>query len=429
MEGTLILWQAVCVTSPSLQTPVPGLFFVVGRVFVPFALGYFLSYMYRTVNAVLGPVLGAELGLDAAAIGLLTGAYFFAFAAVQIPLGMALDRFGPRRTQTVLLVIAAIGAFLFALGNGMLSLTLARAVIGAGVSGCLLASFKIFALWFPKGKLPLVNGLLLACGGAGVMASSSPVQAAVEAIGWHDMFHVIAAATLAVALLIFFIVPDRSAEGEPRTLSDQLHGLSVIFRSRAFWAVAPLVMTAQAAWMSTQALWFGPWLRDMAQLDADHAATALFIGGIGMVAGYASLGWLAERLGRIGIGVNIVAGVATGLFIGVQVLLAFGAPLPAWVLTAAFAYTGGAATIFYAGLTQKFRVAMAGRVNTSLALFTFSLAGLLQLAMGAVLDFFPASGGGYTAAGYLIGFGGWAAVQIACFVWFLFRNERSTLQT
>ena len=85
--------------------------------------------------------------------------------------------------------------------------------------------------------------------------------------------------------------------------------------------------------------------------------------------------------------------------------------------------------IFYAGLTQKFPVAMAGRVNTSLALFTFSLAGLLQLAMGAVLDFFPHEAGGYTATGYLIGFGGWVLVQIACFIWFLFRNERSTLQS
>jgi len=404
--------------------PTHGLAFVFGRIFLPFALGYFLSYMYRTVNAVLGPVLGAELGIDAAAVGLLTGAYFFAFAGVQVPLGMALDKFGPRRTQTVLLTVAAIGAFAFGLGDDTLSLALARAVIGAGVSGCLLASFKIFALWIPRQKLPLVNGLLLACGGAGVMASSSPVQAAVETIGWRDMFTLIAAATIAVAAIIFFVVPERRAEGEPKTLHDQLQGLKFIFRSRLFWSVAPLVMTAQAAWMSTQALWFGPWLRDIAGLDADAAADALFIGGVGMVLGYASLGWLTERLSRIGIAVGMVAGVATALFIVVQLLLATGAPLPAWLLTAAFAYTGGAPTIFYAGLTQKFPVAMAGRVNTSLALFTFSLAGLLQLAMGAVLDFFPAQEGGYTATGYLVAFGGWAAIQIACFAWFLIRRER-----
>ncbi len=401
----------------------PGLLFVVGRVFLPFALGYFLSYMYRTANAVLGPVLGRELGIDAAAVGLLTGAYFFAFAGVQIPLGMALDRYGPRRTQTALLAVAAAGAFLFGLGGDTLSLALARALIGAGVSGCLLASFKIFALWLPKQKLPLANGLLLACGGAGVMASSSPVQAAVEAIGWRDLFHLLAAATAAVAAVVFLVAPERRAEGEPRDLAGQIRGLALIFRSRPFWSVAPLVMTAQAAWMSTQALWFGPWLRDIAGLDAGRAADALFIGGVAMVLGYASLGWLTERLSRVGVRVGAVAGVATAVFIGVQVLLATSAPLPAWMLTAAFAYTGGAPTLFYAGLTQKFPVAMAGRVNTSLALFTFALAGLLQLAMGAVLDVFPTGDGGYTGAGYLVAFGGWAAVQTTCFVWFLLRRD------
>ncbi|MBN35010.1 MAG: MFS transporter [Rhodospirillaceae bacterium] len=408
------------------QNSVPqGLLFVFGRVFVPFALGYFLSYMYRTVNAVLGPILGTELGIDAVAIGLLTGAYFFAFAAVQIPLGMALDKFGPRRTQTVLLAVAAAGAFLFSQGDSTLELAMARALIGVGVSGCLLASFKIFALWMPKQKLPLVNGLLLACGGAGVMASSSPVQAAVELMGWRHLFHIIALATLVVAVIIFVIVPERRATGEPNNLADQIRGLTEIFRSRIFWSVAPLVMTAQAAWMSTQALWFGPWLRDMAGLDADAAATTLFIGGIGMVLGYASLGWLTERLSRIGISVGLVAGIATAIFIGVQLLLAFNAALPAWVLTAAFAYTGGAPTIFYASLTQKFPVAMAGRVNTSLALFTFSLAGLLQLAMGAMLDFFPATAGGYTETGYLIAFGGWATFQIICFGWFLLARRQT----
>ena len=183
-------------------------------------------------------------------------------------------------------------------------------------------------------------------------------------------------------------------------------------------------MTTQAAWMSTQALWFGPWLRDVAGLDAAGAADALFVGGAAMVLGYASLGWLTERLGRAGVPVGAVAGAVTAVFIVVQVLLAVGAPLPAWALVAAFAYAGGAPTLFYAGLTQTFPVAMAGRVNTSLALLSFALAGLLQLATGAALDFFPAGDGGYADTGYLAAFGGWAAVQTACFAWFLLRRER-----
>ena len=406
-------------SSPPRQHTAPTLAFLALRVFLPFGLGYFLSQLYRTVNAVLGPMLHAELGISAASLGLVTGAFFLAFSGVQLPLGMALDRYGPRRTQAVLLLVAAAGAALFSLGQGTLSLALARAVIGVGVSGCLLASFKAFALWFDKGRLPLVNGLVMACGSLGVMTASTPVQAAAEAMGWRATFDLLAGVTVAVAAVVFMVVPDRQVEGQPRNMADQIAGLKAIFRSPVFWAIAPLLATAQAAWLSIQALWLGPWLRDMAGLDPAAAAASLLIGGLGGATGYVLLGGLTERLGRLGIAVGAVAGSSVALFIGVQLLLAFDAPLAPWVLTFAFAFFGGGATIFYAGLTQQFPVALAGRVNTSLALFTFSLAFVLQFATGLVLDLFPAPDGGYTPTGYLVALGGWALVQIVCFGWFL----------
>ena len=407
------------------EAPARGLLFLAGRVFLPFAAGYFLSYLFRTVNAVLGPVLGEELAMDAAAVGLMTSAFFLAFAGIQIPLGMALDRFGPRRTHAVLLVIAAAGALLFSQGDGTLVLTLARAIIGIGMAGGLLAAMKMFALWFPGQKLPLINGLVLAAGGAGAMAASAPVHAMIALIGWRHLFLVLAAVTLLVAVLIHIVVPERRTTGAPVTFADQFKGLGLILRSPAFQAAAPLVMTTQAAWLSTQALWFGPWLRDMAGLDAGNAAEALFIGGLAMIAGYAFLGWLAERLSRIGIPVSFVAVPVTLVFIAVQALLALGSGLPAWVLTAAFSATGGAIIIFYADMTQRFPVAMAGRVNTTLALYAFSLGGVLQILFGLVLDLFPAAGGGYSPSGYLAAFGGWVLVQIACFIWYLARRRHN----
>lgn len=410
-------------TQNASPPPVPTFAFLAIRVFLPFGLGYFLSQLYRTVNAVLGPMLRDDLAISASSLGLLTGAFFLAFSAVQLPLGMALDRYGPRRTQGVLLAVAALGALLFSFGQDTLSLALARAVIGVGVSGCLLASFKAFALWFDKGRLPLVNGLVMACGSLGVMTASSPVEKLATALGWREVFHILAAATLAVGAVILVVVPEKRAEGEPRTLADQLAGLRAIFGSAVFWAVAPLLATAQAAWLSIQALWLGPWLRDLPGLDRATAADTLFIGGLGGALGYVLLGGLTERLGRIGIGAGAVAGTSIALFIAVQALLAFGAALPPWSLAFAFAFFGGGATIFYAGLTQRFPVALAGRVNTSLALFVFSLAFVLQFATGLVLDLFPADGGGYADTGYLVAFGGWALVQVACFAWFLWRRK------
>ena len=408
------------------QPPAPPSFaFLAVRVFLPFGLGYFLSQLFRTVNAVLGPMLRDELGISASSLGLVTGAFFLAFSLVQLPLGMALDRYGPRRTQAVLLSVTALGALLFSLGSDTLSLALARAVIGVGVSGCLLASFKAFALWFDKGRLPLVNGLVMACGSLGVITASTPVQVLAADMGWRAVFHILAAASLLVAVIICAVVPERRAEGEPRGLADQIAGLRAIFTAPVFWSIAPLLATAQAGWLSIQALWLGPWLRDMAGLDAAAAADALLLGGVGGATGYILLGGLTERLGRLGTPVGAVAGTAIVLFIAVQALLAVGAALPPWVLTFAFAFFGGGATLFYAGLTQRFPVALAGRVNTSLALFVFSLAFALQVLTGLVLDLFPDARGGYTATGYLVAFGGWALVQVACFLWFLARYPRS----
>ena len=146
------------------------------RVFIPFALGYFLSYLFRTVNAVIAPDLVRDIGVDPASLGLLTSAYFLTFAAFQLPLGVLLDRYGPRRVEAVLLLFAAAGAFAFARAETLNGLLLGRALIGLGVSACLMAAFKAYTLWFPKEKWPLVNGFQMAAGGLGALAATAPVE-------------------------------------------------------------------------------------------------------------------------------------------------------------------------------------------------------------------------------------------------------------
>src|SRR5699024_330071 len=112
------------------------------QIFLPFAAGFFLSYLFRTVNAVLAPDIVADTGLSAADIGLLTSMYFLAFGAFQLPLGMLLDRFGPRRVEATLLLVAALGAILFASLHSLLGLALGRPLIGMGLSLWLMAGFQ-----------------------------------------------------------------------------------------------------------------------------------------------------------------------------------------------------------------------------------------------------------------------------------------------
>ena len=182
------------------------------QVFLPFALGYFLSYLYRVINSVLAPDLAADIGVDPSGLGLLTSAYFITFAAFQLPLGVLLDRFGPRRIEAALLLAAACGAFVFAQSETLTGLIIGRGLIGFGVSACLMAAFKAFVIWFPKQQLPQVNGFQMAAGGLGALAATSPVEAALTVTDWRGVFTLLAVLTLIVAAIIFFVVPEKPGE-------------------------------------------------------------------------------------------------------------------------------------------------------------------------------------------------------------------------
>ena len=163
---------------------------------LPFAAAYFLSYFFRSANAVIGPELARELGLSAGDLGLLTSTYLLAFCLAQLPLGMLLDRFGARRVETTLLVLAAAGAALFAMADGMSGPALARAIIGLGVSACLMAAFKAFSQWYPPERQASLTGWMMTAGGLGALAATAPLEALLHITGWREIFVLLAVATL-----------------------------------------------------------------------------------------------------------------------------------------------------------------------------------------------------------------------------------------
>ena len=397
--------------------PSPAPMMVVARVFLPFAAGYCLSYLYRTINAVLSPHLAAELRLDASDLGLLTSVYFLTFAAFQLPLGVLLDRFGPRRVEATLLLFAAAGAGLFAASASALELVIGRGLIGLGVSACLMASFKAFVLWFPAERLPSVNGWVLAAGGLGALAATAPVEAVLRWTDWRGLFAGLAVASVAVALALLLAVPERggAAAGDWRS---QVRGVGQIFRGRVFWWIAPSSVLSQASFLAIQSLWAGPWLRDVAGLDQAAAADHLFWIAAAMVGGFIGMGHLVYRLARRGVPPMAVAAGGMGLFMLVQLALlaGVGPQLPLWVL---FGFFGTSATLAYAILSQAFPAELAGRVNTALNLLVFVLAFAGQWGMGAIINRWPEAGGGYQAFGYRLAFGMALAAQLLAWLWLL----------
>lgn len=408
---------------PRFASPVPLWSALAARILLPFAAGYFLSYLYRTVNAVIAgdltedPTLG-EGGLDAGALGLLTSAYFLTFAAAQLPLGILLDRYGPRRVEAALLVIAALGAVVFAMADGLTGLIAGRAMIGLGVSACLMGAFKAFRQWFASERLPLLQGLIMAAGGLGVMTSTVPVEAALQFTDWRGVFIGLGGLTLVVCAVLFVSVPERGAEGAPEPLHQQMRGVASVFTSRFFWAVVPAAMVAQAIYMSMQGLWAGPWLRDVAGIA--EPGTVLLITAIAMVVGHLATGALAERLARIGIPTVVPYAVGSVLFLGVVIALASGVTTAPWLLWALFGLFGTSGVLSYAIVAQAFPAHMAGRVNTAVNLMVFVFAFILQWGIGAIIDLWGRDDAGrYPAEAYTAAFGGTAVLLTLAVGWLL----------
>ncbi len=406
-------------TPKSEPAPADSMVRAVILVFMPFACGYFLSYLYRSVNAVIAPLLVRDLGLTASDLGLLTAAYFLSFAAFQLPLGLLLDRFGPRRVQACLLLSAALGALVFAWGPAMEVLILGRALIGLGVAGGLMASFKAITLWFPQARWPLVNGCFVAVGGLGAMTATQPVEFALGFTDWHGLFAGLSLATAAVSALILAVVPERVGVAPKSDLRSLLAGLGRIYRDRRFWRFAPLCVLAAGSSMAIQGLWSGPWLKDVGGFDRPAVASGLLLIAASLTLGSLLTGLVADLLGRLGVGAAKVMAVGVALLIFADATLALQlAPDSLWPWLI-FGLTGNSSMLSYPILCRRFPLDFAGRVNAGINVMVFACAFSVQYAVGLIIDLWPTGAdGSYAPEGYQAAFGLVCGLIAVAYLWF-----------
>jgi len=400
-------------------------------VLVPFAAGYFMSYLYRNINAVVGRYLIDELGLGGADIGLLTAAYFFTFAAAQIPLGIMLDRYGPRRVNSALLCVAGTGAVLFSFGHDRDALMLARGLIGLGVAGCLMSSFQAITLWYPKERWAFFNSVIMIVGGLGAVAGTGPVEAALRLTDWRGVFLALGLATVAVAAFIFLVVPERARHGHgrdavPERLGTVIKGVAHVLGNPALWSMAPLLLFSQAANLAILGLWGGLWLRDVAGFDRGTAALYASLMNLGLAAGFVLNAVLSEVAARGKIPLERVMVALSLLFLLAQALIVLRVdPGAAWPWFA-FGLFANAVIFCYPMLAGRLPLAYSGRANTGANFVSFSGAFLGQYLIGWVMDLFPRqAGGGYAAKAYDYAFGGILALEILGLLWFLYAYRRT----
>jgi MFS family permease len=398
------------------------------RVFLPFAVGYYFSYLFRTINAVIAVPLTLELGLGADDLGLLTSVYFLTFAAAQIPVGVLLDRYGPRRIQSALLVAAAAGAALFAASDDFWMLLVGRALIGLGVAASLTAGLKSLVLWFPRDRLPLLSGSMVMLGALGAVTATSPAEALLAWMGWRDLFGLFAVLTAGCAAVIYLIVPEVASAG-PIARSAVAAGFRTVYTDPRFWRLAPLSATSVGAAWALQGLWAAQWLSDVEGLDRPTLVQYLFVMAVALSLGALLLGVVADRLRQRGVGPEVLLGAVAIVFIAAQLALVLRWPLPSyipWTIVAAF---GSATVLSYAILAEYFPVELAGRANAALNVFHIGGAFVLQYATGVVLQHWTPQAGHYPEIAYQAAFALNLALQIAAWIWFALPRAFSRAST
>ena len=402
------------------ETNQPGIIALALTVLLPFGVGYFLSQMFRSVNAVVGPDLAKDVGLSAGELGLLTSAYLLAFALFQLPLGVLLDRYGPRRVQSGLIALAGFGSLLFAFGDSFLILTLARALIGLGFAGGLMSGFKAVVLWVPEERRALANAVVMSFGALGIVVATQPMDLSVQTFGWRSVFFALGFITFAVALFLFLIVPEKRASASSvGGLSAQIGAIGNIISDGAFWRLAPLLATTAGAHIAIQTLWAGPWFRDVAQMDRDQVAVHLMIVAIAFMIGILLSGAVADWFIRRGVHILTVMNGFLVAFLMAEALIVFrieSLMLPAWLL---FGMTGQVAILAYPWLSSHYGVSLSGRANTAMNLIIFGTAFGTQYAIGGIIDFFPMpSNEAYAPEAYEVSFGFCLLIQILALIWY-----------
>lgn len=386
---------------------------------LPFAAGYFMSYLLRAVNAVVAPDLVRDLGLSPAELGLLTAAYLGAFAMFQLPLGVLLDRYGPRRVQAGLLTAAAAGCAAFAFAPDFLGLFVARAVIGLGFSAGLMASYKSSATWVPADRRSLANTAIMSMGALGVVVATEPTEWLVALIGWRNAFLVFAGLILLAACFILVAAPRKDTLTAPAPLKQQFGQMLAIMKTPLFWRIAPLLGLTSGVQIGIQTLWAGPWLRDVMGFSREEVARHLLFMAVAFMVGILSVGVIADRLARRGVGpMQVMLGFNLLYFAAqaVIVLRVEGLMFPAWLFVAAF---GQVAVLAFPWFAARIGRELAGRANATINFTMFVAAFASQYLVGLIIGLFPATGSGYSAQGYSWAIGIFLAAQLLAYGWYL----------
>ncbi|MBA3479041.1 MAG: MFS transporter [Lautropia sp.] len=395
------------------------------RLFVIVTSGYLMSYGLRAINATIAPELVDEMALTNTQLGSLTSAYFLAFACLQLPLGICLDRFGPRRVDAILMAVAAAGCATFAGAAGFEGLWVARALLGLGFAAGLMAPFALFRVWFAPRHQTRLAAWTMTVGTAGVLLATLPVRALLAVTDWRGVFYACAAVLLAISLLMWFGLPrSREPDGSSRqSFLQSVGGYGEVARSSFFWRIVLISGAVQGGFIAMQTLWLGPWFTRVLQMTPQQSAGWLFVFNAVLLGAYLVAGLLAPRVGQqesATVRLIAVAALLTAGLIGFVAAVPMAAGVWAWL---AIAVVTTVFTPIQARVGMSFPRELAGRALTAYNLVVFVATFGVQAGLGVVMDWLIGGGMAQQDA-FRAGLAGIAGLQAATWLLFIFWPKR-----
>ncbi len=387
------------------------------RAFLMFGLlsiAYVLVYFHRLCPAVVADDMMRDFATTGTLLGLMGAAYFYSYAAMQLPAGLLTDSLGPRRTITVFFIVAFAGSLVMGLSTSVGWAVFGRTLVGFGVATLFVPTLKILATWFEPAVFARLTGILIAMGGVGSLIATAPLAMLTEKVGWRVAFIIVAGVTVALTVLIHLFVRDapetetggvRPASSEKRGPAEA-HGVragfALVLSDRSMWALCVWFFFTAAIFFSFGGLWGGPYLIHVHGLSKTGAGSVLSMTALGMIIGSPLLSFLSDRVVGGRKPVLVVSGALTIAVTAAFAFLSSRLTLPhLYALCFAMGmFANSVVSVGFAAVKELFPVKIAGTATGIANIFPFAGGAVFQPLMGRLIERHGVSAGVYTLRGY-----------------------------
>ncbi len=356
---------------------------------------FFLSQFYRTSSAVIATQLIQDLALDTEGLGLLSASFFYGFAATQIPIGLLLDKVGPRKLMTILSLLGILGAFIFSAADSLAMGLIGRILLGIGMACNLMGTFKLLTHWFGPLVFATLSGVVVSIGTLGNIVATTPLVMLVEHMGWRQSFQLIAGINLVLTLTLFFVVLDRpapSSEGPSDressiSIKQAFTNLTMLWKERDYWIISLATFVRYGTFAAFQALWAGPFLMEAMGYSAVKTGNLILLMTVGIITGSPFWGALSDRVfkTRKWVIVFCLAGVAASALFLMLIPPEAGLVVVAFLFFA-FGFFSSAGILMYPHIKDRMPIQMAGAAMTGINFFIMMGPALFLQGIGILMQ-------------------------------------------